>query len=680
MKINDKLFNYMAGALIVLAAVLVYSNTFKVPLQFDDIYHIQQKQTIQDISNFSKIKAWENVGGRPLAMFTLALNYRWSGENVTGYHVFNLIFHIITGWLVYLLTLQLLSLKGIKSRDWLQENKHFFSLLVALIFIAHPMQTQAVTYIIQRITALATLFYLLTILMYIKGRISHIDEGFGSNAIKYYLLTIVSFVLAILSKQTAATIPLAIVLTEAFFIRGADGKLQKKFFFILSGAVAMIIVIGLIVVGLPRETKEYTRSEYFITSLRVMAKYIQMMILPVGQNLDHDITASESLFRLKEMASLIFLLGIAYLGIYMFKKDRLISFGIFWFFVTLSVESSVIPIRDFMFEHRMYLPSYGFILAAVAGLSYIPGKVVLGKYKLPATLFLMLALVVAAGFTAYARNKVWQSDLSLWSDAVEKSPNKARPYMWQGIAYSNLKDYQKAKAAFDKCIEIMPTFSMAYFNRANVYKELEENRKAVQDYTKAIEYKKDYELAYFNRGVVRAKMGNRKGAIKDYTNTIRINPKNALAYYNRGNAYRTQREFQKALDDYDKAIRIDPKYSLAFFNRGLTKAAMDKHTDALADFDLAITIDPRNHLFYNGKGVSLHALKMYKEAVQSYGNTIALNPKFGQAYYNRAYSKFFGLNDRDGACEDWKIALQYKYMQAEKMLAEYCQPGQSNPK
>jgi tetratricopeptide (TPR) repeat protein len=343
--------------------------------------------------------------------------------------------------------------------------------------------------------------------------------------------------------------------------------------------------------------------------------------------------------------------------------------------VTLSVESTIIPIRDFMFEHRMYLPSFGLILAAGAGLSHLPQALKLGKSKVPATLAILAALVLAFGIAAYARNNVWQTDLSLWGDSVKKSPEKARPWMWQGIAYSNLKKYNLAKQSFDKSIELMPDFAMGYFNRGNVFKELNEYPKSIADYTKAIEFKKDYAMAYFNRGVVRAKIGQQEAAIEDYDKALKYNPRNSLAYYNRGNAYRVIKKYQKAIADYDRATAINPGYSLAMFNRGLCRAALDQHREAIVDYDKAIAVDSKNYLFFNGKGVSLHALKMYPEAIVSYSNSISLNPKFGQAYFNRAYSKFFGMNDDSGACKDWQDALNLDYKSAASFVAQYCQGG-----
>lgn len=672
MKLTEKQFSYLAGVLIALVALIVYSNSFHVPLQFDDIYHVQHKALIHDLGNFTQLKTWMAVGTRPVPMFTMALNYHWGEDDVLGYHVLNLIFHIITGWVVYLLAFQILSIKGLKTKQWIIDNKNIFSLLVALIFVAHPMQTQAVTYIIQRITVLAALFYLLAVLTYIKGRLSHLQNGLKQEAISYYAATIVSFGLAVLSKQIAVTLPLVLILTEAFFIRDKKGNIQKKFLYYFSGAVALGVIIGLIAVGLPRETKDVSRNVYMITSLKVLVKYIQMMILPINQNLDHDIKASTTLFGLPELGSLAILAGLIYLGYFLYKRDRLISFGIFWFFITLSVESSVIPIRDFMFEHRMYLPSFGLLLAALAGLTYIPAMIPAGKKKVPVAMGLTIVLVLVYGIAAHARNYVWQSDLSLWSDAVRKSPEKSRPWMWKGVAYTNIKKNEKAKECFDKCIELTPDFSMAYYNRGNVYKEMGDDKAALADYTKAIELKKNYEMAYFNRGVIESKLKDYKDAIKDYSKTIELNPDNSLAYYNRGNAYRNVKKYPEALSDYDNAIRLNPKYSLAVYNRGLTKAAMGNHQDALQDFDKAISMDPQNYLFYNGKGVSLNALKLYNEAILSYNTCINLNPKFGQVYYNRGYTKLYGLNDKNGACEDFSISAQYNYGMAKRMMEQVC--------
>jgi protein O-mannosyl-transferase len=679
MKLNQNQFNSLAAGLMIVVAVLVYSNSFTVPFQFDDIYHITQKTTIKNIGNFGKLSTWSSINSRPLPMFTLALNYRWGGVNPAGYHVFNLIFHILAGWAVYLLVLQILSLKNFKPGKAIFENKEYFALAAALIFLAHPLQTQAVTYVIQRITALAGLFYLLGLLYYIKARALHLETGDYKPAIKNYILTFVFFGLSLMSKQTAVTFPLALMLTEFFFIRDNEGQLQKKFLLILAGVTAVIFIIGLSYVGIPRESKEISRSVYLFTSFRVLLKYIQLFFLPINQNLDYDFKASRTLFELPTIGSLLILAGLIYLAYRLFNNHRLISFGIAFFFLTLLVEQSIIPIKDFIFEHRLYLPMFGLILSTLAALFTLLPQMDIRKAKVPMAIAVSAVLVLALGFAANARNRVWKSDFSLWSDAARKSPEKGRPYLWLGISYSNKGDYKNAKKSLDKSIELMPNVPMGYYNRGNVYKELDNYKAALEDYNKAISLNKTYMMAYFNRGVVRAKLGQYAAAIEDYNITLKDDPRSANTYYNRGNAYRNLRKYKEAIADYDKVVEMDPKYTLAFFNRGLSKAGMDRHEEALVDFDLALRLDPNNHLIYNGKGVSLYALKRYQEAIANYDAALRLKPDFGQAYFNRGFARYLGLNDKNGGCSDWMTAANLKYKSAESALKNYCEGSSAQP-
>jgi len=680
MKLDQKQFNTLAAGVILVAAIIVYSNTFRVPFQFDDIYHIFQKKLVQDLSNFGKLSTWANINDRPLPMLTIALNYRWGDSNMMGYHIFNLILHILTGWVVYSLVLNILSLKNTRIGSKISDHKQSFALLAALLFVAHPLQTQAVTYIIQRITVLVALFYLSGVLFYIKGRKAQIEAGDLPSSIKYYVMAVIAFILAMLSKQTAVTFPLALLLVELFFIRDKQGKLLKKTVIGLSAGVVIYFAAGLALVGLPRESEDIPRDVYLYTSFRMMVKYIQMFILPIGQNIDHDIKASGTLFDWRELGSLAIIVGLLYLAYRTFKKNPLVSFGIVWFFITLLVVQSIIPIKDFMFEHRLYLPMFGLIMASLAALyTYLP-QAIFRKSKLPAAAALTMVMIIAYGSATYARNKVWQSELSLWSDSAKKSPEKGRPHLWLGIAYAGKGNLDAALENLNRSIELVPGFPMGYYNRGNIYKDRSKFQEALADYDKAIALDPDYMLAYFNRGVVRAKLGQHAKAIEDYTATIKFDRKNTDAFYNRGNAYRNLRQYEEAISDYNKAVEIDPSYTLAIYNRGLSKAGLKLHDEAIRDFDLALRLEPNNDLIYNGKGVSLYALKRYDEALVNYDAAIRINPNFGQAFYNRAFVKYMGMNDKEGGCQDWQKALSLKYKQAEFALDKFCKAAKSTGK
>jgi tetratricopeptide (TPR) repeat protein len=657
----------MAIFVMILVALIVYSNTFNSAFQFDDIYHIVQRPNLKTMDQFTHFSTWTQVNERPVPMFTLAVNYQMGQLNETGYHVFNLIFHIISGIIVYYLVLLILSLPMFAGEK-IAPYRNWFALLMALLFLTHPIQTQAVTYVIQRITVLASLFYLLSVFLYIKGRLSHIDKGWGKETITYYCLTFVSFVLAVLSKQIAVTIPLALLMTEFYFIRDKEGMPYKNYLKIGSGGIALGIILSLIFYGLPNETKEIPRHIYLFTEFRVLIKYIQLLILPVNQNLDYDIVASTGLFHWKELLSMFVIIGLIALAIYLFNKKRLISYGIAWFFLTLSVESTIIPIRDFIYEHRLYLPIFGFLLVATYLLFSIRTKV----KTIPAGAIIMGMLILAFGITAHARNRVWKTQLGLWTDVIEKSPDKGRPYIWQGIAYSNLKNYNLALKCFDKSVDLLPKFPMAYYNRANVEKELGKYAEALKDYDQAIEYNPKYAIALFNRGVVKAKLNRTEAAVADYNKSLELEPDNPPAYYNRGNAYRIMKSYDNALADYDKSLKMDSKNSLCYLNRGLTKAAMKNPQEALQDYDKAIQLDPKNYLFYNAKGVSLYDLQRYDDALNCYNTTIKMKPDYGLAYYNRAFLKMKAFNDSDGACADFQLAANNGYKGGESAFQQMC--------
>jgi tetratricopeptide (TPR) repeat protein len=181
-------------------------------------------------------------------------------------------------------------------------------------------------------------------------------------------------------------------------------------------------------------------------------KYIQLLLLPINQNVDYDFPISNSLFDPRTILSLLALLVLVGVAIKLFTTQRLISFGIFWFLATLSIESSIIPISDVIFEHRTYLPSFGFCIVLVSTLHHYFGE---NRQKL----FMVTFAGIVAGYALLTinRNLVWKTPTTLWSDVIKKSPNKARGYNNRGIMYNESKSYDLALNDFNKAIALQPT-------------------------------------------------------------------------------------------------------------------------------------------------------------------------------------------------------------------------------
>ena len=656
--------------LIAVIGIIAYINSLNCTFQFDDGYHIVDGTKIKNIHNVLTLSHWKAVGNRPLAFFTLAVNYKLGQLDPTGYHVVNLLFHILAGFMAFLLTLEILSLSIFRKNKTAKDYKVFIALFTALIFIAHPIQTQAVTYIIQRMTVMAAFFYMWAVLLYIRARNAHLKKP-AVRAWKIYALYAGAFFagfLGILSKQNAVTFPLAFILAEIFFIRNEQEKIDRKFLIFSSSAVGLVILLGVIFYGLPREYDRISRSEYLLTEFRVLVKYWQLMFLPVNQHLDYYWPISIKLWDAKEIMSLAFLLGTIGLAVWFYRKSWLIaSFCIFWFYLALSVESSIIPIRDVIFEHRLYMAMFGFGFA----ISYYVFHY-LGSKKVQYAVIGLLVLTMIYAGASIARNMVWKNPLTLWTDSTDKDPKRERAWYWLATYYMTVKDNENAMKSYNKSVECNPNFPLAYNGRANLRKENDDLKGAMDDYNKALTLDPKYIMAYYNRGIAYAAMNKLDEAIKDYDQSIKLGNKASSVYYNRGNAKRRNKDSNGAIDDYNKAISLDPDYPLSYFNRGLTKAQMMQHEEAIKDMDIAIRLDPKNHLFYNGKGVSLIGLSKYQEAVKNFDICIKLKPDFGQAYFNRGWAKHMGLNDMAGACQDWQTAMAKGYKSAQSYLVQYC--------
>ena len=554
-------------AIIVLTGVLIYSNSYRCSFHFDDIPRIVDNPAIRHLAD---VKAWWNYyPARPVGIFTFALNYHFNQLDVRYYHLVNLMIHLINASLVWWLTLLIFSTPTLREHP-VNSQKKAIAFFTALLFVSPPLATQSVTYIVQRLTSLAALFYLLSITLYVKARL----KG-GQSSTNYLLFTgsLVSALLAILTKENAFTLPFAILLIEFFFIRTKKISViiqDYRTIILVTAFLAILLIIPLrysfsIFKPIPPSNGIFytiTPYNYLLTQFSVIVKYIQLLFLPINQNADYDFPISNTLFGIRTLLSLLFLLSLIIMGVFFYKRNRIISFGIFWFFLTLSVESGFIPIHDVIFEHRTYLPSYGFFLVLCTGVYSIPRK----KYKnLSVSILVILAGIYC--ILTYERNTVWKDDITLWTDSISKSPQKVGPYINRGVAYGNLGAWDKSMEDYSAAIAIHPNFAKPYANRGINYARQGQWEKSITECSKAIAIDPKYMDAWYNRGVAYSNLRQWDKSIPDYTSAIGIDPKFTSAYYNRGIDYFHLEQWEKAIADFSKAIEIDPGFTNAYTNR-----------------------------------------------------------------------------------------------------------------
>jgi Flp pilus assembly protein TadD len=590
------------GLLIAVVCLAAYSNTFHVPFQFDDDYQIVVKPYVRDIRHFlegSGPKWFSSDHGfrmRPVGYFTFALNYRLHDGNVAGYHAVNLGIHLLNALLVYALVLLTF------RTPWFtrpraeagdppvpeDDSRRTVALFSALLFAAHPLQTQAVTYVVQRLASLATLWFLLSLVAYVRSRLASLASPSRYAFLPWYLASLACAVLAMKTKEIAFTLPLAIALYECLFFEGRAGK---RLLYLLPLLLTMAIIpAGFLGAGRPagellgdvsqatRVGTAMTRWEYLLTEFRVIVTYLRLLVFPAHQNLDYDYPVFRSFLDPPVFLSFLFLLAIFLLAIWLLLRSRnadsggrrdlrLVSFGIFWFFLTLSVESSVIPIADVIFEHRVYLPSVGFFVAVTSFL-FLLGRRLEGKRKGSERYLIagLSAAVVLLSVLTYARNGVWGSEVTLWEDAAGKSPAKARPHNNLGNSYLKKGRLEEAMREFETAIRIQPDLPDSHNNLGIVYSTWTRFDEAIREYRTAIHLWPGYHEAYNNLGIAYKRQGRLEDAIREFRTAIDIQPDYAEAHYNLGNVYALQGRFEEAIREFQAAILLNPNHPNAAEN------------------------------------------------------------------------------------------------------------------
>ena len=662
-----------------------------MPFQFDDYGSIVSNQTIRDIGNFvSSFDASGYNSRRLIGYLSFALNYHFGGLDTVGYHVVNLAIHILNAVLVYFLVVltfrtpyfrnqrsafssqqsaigdQKQAVKGnnavVNSDDSTTQqldsssspftihDSRLIAFFSALFFVVHPIQTQAVTYIVQRFTSLSALFYLLSVVMYIKGRSGvrsmsssqevewsgndsttqrlnfslsrlsiHRSSAAGGPAcggrftfhasrftILWYLISLISAVLAMKTKEIAFTLPLVILLYEIIFFKSP----AKKMLLLLLPVLLTLLIIplslmqsdkplGEILSDLSEKTHVQTqmpRWDYLMTEMRVIVTYIRLIFLPVNQNLDYDYPIYHSFFDPNVFLSFLLLSALFGTALYLLHKSRLkvggrrsedrgfsleprtsrlyrlISFGILWFFITLSVESSVIPIADVIFEHRLYLPLVGALTAITSGILLAADRLKIEKVVIPV---LVCTTLLLSGLT-YARNAVWKDQISLWQDVVEKSPNKARPHANLGYAYISQGQWDRAITEFQTALRIRHS-AQDHYNLGVAYGKKGLTEMATEQYRMALSAE-GFAKPYNNLGVLYASRGRLDEAIKHFQKAIQLQPTYALAHNNLGKAYQEKGLIGLAIDQYQLAIKLDPNNP--GFRDDLAKAIQRRHGEA----------------------------------------------------------------------------------------------------
>jgi len=585
---------YFTLILIALLGILAYSNTFTVPFQFDDDAYVVNNPLIRTFHYFAApfdVAELDRLSPdsfpvslryafltRILGYLSFAVNYRVHGLDVAGFHILNLILHLANGSLVFLILRATLNRDSFSSGETRPGGSftRAISVIVPLLFVVHPIQTHAVTYITSRFVLLASFFFLLSLFLYSKAIISTVPRA----RYLFYASALISAVSAMLTKEFTFTLPLVIALFDLTFLTGTWRERIKR---LTPISLTLCIIPALVFIQQGKfhaldstmrtitaaDVSKITRADYLLTQFRVMATYLRLLFIPVNQNLDYDFPVYHSFFSMPVLLSFLLLLSLISVGFCCYyitskRRDypelRFTAFGIVWFFVTISIESGIIPLGEIIAEYRLYLPSFGIIVAftafvhlAIRKLSTSPllkGRMFTGLFS---------AAIIVLAVTAHARNGVWKDEISLWEDAARKSPARLRPHQNLGTYYSMKGRLEDAKRELLIALKLDPGNFELHNNLGIVYRKLGDNDRAIREYTAALQLMPDDAMARYNLGNVYLAQGNYPEAIKRYGECLRMIPEYDELHNNLGIAYEKTGRFDYAVAEFEEALRLNPQ-------------------------------------------------------------------------------------------------------------------------
>lgn len=457
-------FYWGSLAAIVAVTFLVYSNSFDAPWHLDDRPGILSNQALKngDLSGL-----WAFHKNRFLTYLTLSWNYQYSGIETQSYHFVNVLIHSLNGCLLFALA-YFLSIHTASSK-----SRIIWSLGTALLFTLHPLTTGSVTYIVQRAESLCAFFLLSALLSYGYGRGSLVKK----RAYLFYGLSLAMGAAALLCKEVGGIGALLILAFEWTLLnkeKGLKAKLRAlaKQKSIWPWLILLTLTgLGLFVSGQSTQLFHSVHSQgfgnisyldYQLTQTKVLLRYLQLSILPIGQSVDHDVALIQSPWVLDFPASAA-ALGLLSFGVYRRSKiEPLACFSAVSILIVLAPSSSVFVLPDLMFEHRFYLPLAFLALYAGAELRRIP----------KGSMIVLIILLITLSLLTVQRNQIWQTESGLWLDALEKAPNKERSLINAANALSEERSDEASERSRDlylRVLEQSPRSSKARVNLGLTY-------------------------------------------------------------------------------------------------------------------------------------------------------------------------------------------------------------------
>lgn len=604
----------VAAAMLVLAAVAAYHNSFDAPFVFDDHPVIRENPTIRTLWPVTiplSPPADSGVGGRPLANLSLALNYAWTGTHGWSYHAVNLLLHTGTALLLFGVvrrTLGLLARAGTGFGGWSPTPLAFSA---ALVWLVHPLATASVTYLAQRTELLMGFFYLLTFYSFVRG---------------WSVLAVVACALGMLSKEVMVTAPVLLLLFDRAFMSGSVATAWRTHGRTHLGlAGTWLILAALLTTGMERRSVGFGLGvaplEYAFTACEAVLVYLQQAVWPA--HLVFDYGRSYNVNPAAVVSVVLLLSGAAVLAV---RRPRA-GFLLIAPFLLLAPTTSFVPVAEQpIAENRMYLPLAALGVAGTIGAARLSrrGPVVV----------LMAAL--GLGVATVARNDVYRSELGLWRETTARRPANARAHYNRGVVALQAGLVPEAVAAFERAVQVRPDYAEAHNALGNAWLRLGRSDAARREYAEAVRIRPEFARAWYNYGTALLASSDAEGARRCFERALDLQPCFADAENNLGNVHFQLGRTEAALGHYRAALQIEPALVDAHYNAGSACLELGRVEEAVDHLAAAVRLKPGDPEIRNHLGAALARAGNTAAAIREFEQVLTLQPDHAEARHNLA--------------------------------------------
>ena len=620
------------GILLLVITIAAYGKSFQGAFLLDDTSRIVGNEKLQALARGDD-NIWSHLSQRFVGRFSLALNYAIGGEDVTGYHVVNLCIHLAAGLFLFGIIRRTLMRTSFGSGD--SPTASYLAAAIALVWLVHPLQTQSVTYIIQRYESMMGMFYLACIYFVIRS-----DEASRSWA--WQAAAVLACWMGMGTKAVMITAPLVTLLYDRIFLAGAWSVVVRRrglMYLAFLPAMVWLMVTTARVLFNPENTsagfnvRGVSWLEYLGSEGGVILHYLRLTILPDPLCLDYRWPVAHEPLAILLPGAIISALLVA--GVFALAKRPRLGFLGFSFFLVLAPTSSVVPLSDLAVEHRMYLPLAPIVILIVLGAVALVGRsrasVASQRYWLGAA-FAVVAVTLT--MLTFARNGVYSSPVGMWENVLATVPENPRAHYNLGVELEKVDRAAEASDSYRRAVDLSPGYADAHTNLGILLMRQGKLDEAAGHLQLAMQLKPDSASGYNNLGNVLMKLGKRKLAKRYLERALEINPDYAGAYHNLGILLVAEGDDAAARSCLENAVRLNPNLGDAHFQLGMLFGRTEKYDRAKFHFDEALRIDPGNAQAHYYLGNAYGVSGDERQAAEHFRQAVSIQPTLVAATKN----------------------------------------------